>query len=172
MSRVQGWPKTPRKDQCCIVIDSREQDAWDFPEFTVERAGLQTGDYGLRDCPDSVCIERKSLADFIGSISGGRDRLEREIDRMRAFPVRAIVVEAAYPDLLNPANWRGRATPALAHASVASFWSRGCPVFFGHDKAGANRFAADLLWRVFQGHWRDCRQLAQQIHHVEPQKDR
>ena len=42
----------------------------------------------------------KSLADLLGSITGGRERFTRELRQLRAFRFAALVIEARWPDVL------------------------------------------------------------------------
>lgn len=81
-----------------IIIDSREQRPWYFPpEAGVVRVEkLDAGDYALEG--DSFSIERKSLDDFIGTISSGWARFLREINRM-VLP-KVVIVEGRYLDIV------------------------------------------------------------------------
>jgi hypothetical protein len=65
-----------------ILIDTREQAPLEFSHAT-EVTGLKFGDYAFRDEEKYECcrIERKSLADFTGTLSNGFARFEREIIR-------------------------------------------------------------------------------------------
>ncbi len=69
-----------------IVRDSREQSPFHFEDarfdgVEVIEGTLTTGDYSIAGLESRVAVERKSLADFIGSISTGRERFEREVDQ-------------------------------------------------------------------------------------------
>ena len=67
-----------------IFIDSREQLPLDF-NCKSEVKGLKFGDYSFYDADKAgnTFIERKSLNDFIGTLSGGYERFEREIIRAK-----------------------------------------------------------------------------------------
>ncbi|MDD5699109.1 MAG: ERCC4 domain-containing protein, partial [Victivallaceae bacterium] len=82
-----------------IIIDTREQTPWAFPELEVFpiRGCLRAGDYALQG-DDKFAIERKNLDDFLGTISSGWERFQRELDRMRDmdFPARVIIVEGDF----------------------------------------------------------------------------
>ena len=86
-----------------IIIDTREQTPWSFPEeiAVVRRGTLNAGDYAL-DGDNRFVIERKSLNDFLGTISSGWDRFERELDRMadHLHIARVIVVEGSIRDII------------------------------------------------------------------------
>jgi len=101
----------PLKPALQFLVDSREQRRFVFSapvkkEFrdggTLVR-GLSEGDYSVcidSGAPLSIRIERKSLGDLYGVVGHGRERFERELDRLRAHEYRAIVVEATADDIL------------------------------------------------------------------------
>lgn len=85
-----------------IVIDTREQRPFIFPEWVKTRVGtLKTGDYAL-DGDLHFAVERKSLDDFIGTIFTGWERFQRELKRMDAadFTAKVILVEADFQQIL------------------------------------------------------------------------
>lgn len=86
-----------------ILVDLREKKPWDFriireihpeAEFTVERSVLRTGDYSLRGMEESCAIERKSIKDFINTLSQNQYRFYAELSRMNAMTTAVIVVES------------------------------------------------------------------------------
>lgn len=67
-----------------ILVDTREQLPLKFKR-PIEIATLKFGDYAFGDS-QATCnchIERKSLADFVGTMTGGYERFEREIVRAK-----------------------------------------------------------------------------------------
>jgi len=94
----------PGSNPFVIVQDTREQTPYLFLEERYEGvlvvvAGLGTGDYTLLGCESEIGIERKSLSDYIGSISSGRERFEREMVRASAFKRFYVVIEASIDDI-------------------------------------------------------------------------
>lgn len=82
-----------------IIIDSREQKPLDI-DAESEVKGLKFGDYALEGS-EGCYIERKSLNDFIGTLSGGYERFEREIIRAKdAKAYLIILVEAPLSDAI------------------------------------------------------------------------
>ena len=55
-----------------VVCDSREQQPYTFAGFpaVVEVAGLEAGDYSLAGFERRVAIERKSIQDLVGCLTG------------------------------------------------------------------------------------------------------
>ena len=67
-----------------ICVDTREQTPLKL-EHPIKIAGLKFGDYTLED-PEKCCfcyIERKSIRDFVGTLSGGFERFKNEIKRAK-----------------------------------------------------------------------------------------
>jgi hypothetical protein len=64
-----------------IIVDTREQTPLKLPRECVSQK-LDVGDYGLIEPHDKkIYIERKGLGDFIGTLSQGLARFEKEIKR-------------------------------------------------------------------------------------------
>ena len=73
-----------------ILIDSREQRPYTFQNIKPEppetiMQGLTTGDYSVAGFESRICVERKSMIDLFGSVGTGRQRFEREMERMGKF---------------------------------------------------------------------------------------
>lgn len=83
--------KSEIKEGFKIFIDTREQ----MPlviDYPTEVKGLKFGDYAINDPENKCYIERKSISDFIGTMSGGYERFCREIERSIAAEANMIVL--------------------------------------------------------------------------------
>jgi len=113
-----------------IVIDSREQCALPFRHFQTERATMPTGDYSAKGVESSFCVERKSLADLVGSLTHDRDRFTRELERMRGYAFRRLLVIGQRSEIEQHA-YRSKAAPAAILGSLWAFEVRfNVPVVF------------------------------------------
>lgn len=67
-----------------VVVDTREKDPFGLRGLESVRAKLDFGDYSLRGHEASFAVERKSAADFIGTMAvlANRRRFIREMLRM------------------------------------------------------------------------------------------
>jgi len=84
-----------------ITIDTREQTPFHFdPEVAKTRIGtVRTGDYACTG-DAGFAVERKSLDDFLGTISSDWERFQREIFRARSAGFHLpIVVEGNLDDI-------------------------------------------------------------------------
>jgi ERCC4-type nuclease len=150
-----------------IVIDSREQApwAWDPSDAVTEVRALMAGDYALAgDCErvkgrDALAvrfaIERKSLDDFLGTISAGWDRFQRELVRMEAFPARVVIVEGDFSAccfaqgegcVIPPPHNHPALRPAFVARRIAELTMQGVSVLM----AGDAQLAAGLAYRVLR----------------------
>lgn len=140
-----------------IVVDTREQTPWDFSHPTVPGT-LSAGDYSLSGLTDIIAIERKSLPDLLGVIGQGRERFDREIQRLLAYPCRAIIVEATWTDL-ETGDWRSQITPAAAIGSCLAWIGAGVPVVMAGDRGRAAAYAQRIMAIAARRRWREARAL-------------
>ncbi|MFH1602727.1 MAG: ERCC4 domain-containing protein [Pseudomonadota bacterium] len=113
-----------------IVVDTREQTPFTFGDTPTVVKGLKTGDYSILGLESCVCIERKSLGDFVKCTTNNkklktfdRDRFERELVRMQEFPFRRVVIEATIQDVLDHA-YRSGVHPSSVVGSAISWDAR------------------------------------------------
>ena len=88
----------PLPKNSIIYVDSREQSV--FPLENIQVKKLDFGDYCLRRNPEKVYVERKSMADLLGTISGGFDRFKNELERAKESYL-VILVEEPLTTCLN-----------------------------------------------------------------------
>lgn len=89
-------------EEIVITTDTREQLFLDFTKFrgvSSVRGTLKTGDYSIQGYEDTICFERKSVQDLVGTLIGGHERFLREMERMRSFKAKYILIEHT-PDIL------------------------------------------------------------------------
>lgn len=141
------------------VIDTREQLPLDLSPLQTTRGTLATGDYSVVGLEAVVSIERKSLSDLLGCVGGDRERFDREVQRLIAYPVRCLVVEAAWTDL-EAGRWNSKVTSAAAIGSVLGWIATGLPVVMAGDHVRAGRYVSRLLYIAARRRWREARALA------------
>lgn len=141
-------------DICPVVIDQQEKKPWTFDEKTtsVATCHLPEGDYTVEGLRDKVIIERKSLADFVGSISAGRERFFREVERLQPYQYKYIVVEASLDDVAKH-RYRSKMHPAsVVGTAIALTVDHGLPVLWLDSHEYAARYAEGLLRRIWLKH--------------------
>lgn len=144
------------------AIDSREQWPWPLTPLRTVLQARQTGDYGLAAAPDYVALERKSLPDLIACCTSERQRFERELERLRAFPIRFLIVESSWHEI-EAGDWRSSAKPNVVIGSLLSWACAGLPFLLAENHERASQFAARILFQAARKKWRECRAFAQAI---------
>lgn len=131
------------------VCDTREQRPYNLEPFQVTRVGLKTGDYSLLGFEDKVTIERKSLDDLIGSISTGRERFEREVERLKFIDQKVILVEGSYEDIVQH-RYLSRMHPNSVVGTIAKYQLQGLPIMLAGNRANAQDFAKRFLFLSYK----------------------
>ena len=139
---------------CTVVIDSREQTPFVFPDAVQTcRGTLQSGDYSIRGLEHLFSVERKSIADLVASVTWERDRFERELHRLRGFRFKRLVIVGSRAEVESGA-YRSKANPKAVIASLETFEVRyDIPIAWAIDSAAggllvakwAHRFAREII---------------------------
>ncbi len=131
-----------------IIIDTREQRPFDFKRYKIEviRDTLSVGDYSIVGFEDRVSIERKELGDLINCLMGSnRARFERELQKLRFFEMKAVVVESSLEDIAQ-GQYRSEMKPHAALQSISAFMVRyQVPFLFCGGREGAEYMTHSLL---------------------------
>lgn len=134
-----------------IVVDTREKYAWKFSHqqaSTVKKA-LPVGDYGVYAEGELIAVvERKSLADLAGALSGGR--LAYRLGALEAAPRAAVVVENRYSEIFKLEHVR----PALIADALAECQIRwpSVPIVFAENRNLAQEWTYRFLAAAIQEH--------------------
>jgi len=144
-----------------VVVDSREQCPYRFEGMgaVVEVGALEAGDYSLAGFERRVSIERKSLSDLIGCLSGDRARFERELARLRGYDCAAVVVEQPQ-SVLRLGHYRSAMPAESAWQSVIAFSMRfRVPFWFCDSRADAEAVTFNFLRHYARDRWRELTAL-------------
>jgi ERCC4-type nuclease len=147
-----------------IIIDSREQSPYSFSGFVSDAKdkrlplivrtkieGLKTGDYSIEGHESEVTVERKSLVDLYGTIGGGRDRFERELERMAEIPIAHVVIEASWPQIIGQRPERSRVLPKTIFRSINA-WEQRYSTIHWHAM-GTRGLSEHKTFRILERYW-------------------
>lgn len=142
-----------------ITIDSREQTPWAFDPTLVHavRGTVRTGDYCVTG-DKGFAVERKSLNDFLGTISTGWERFQREINRASVAGFHLpVIVEARFSDILYTVQGDGsiqppqhdhpRLTPGFVLKRIGEMEMLGASARFADGPIEAAMLATALLFQ-------------------------
>lgn len=127
-----------------MCVDSREQLPLDLSPMKMVTQALPTGDYSLLTMQNRVCIERKNLADLVQSFGRERERFERELQRMLAYDLRQVVIEAHQIEV-EQQKYRGAMNPHALMQSIRSWGARGVPFLFLGDRERVTTHVRETL---------------------------
>lgn len=151
-------PATLRPEWITAIIDTREQLPLDLSPLRTTTATLPTGDYSIQHLEHIIAVERKSLSDLLSCIGTDRQRFDREVMRLLAYPVRALVVESDW-QTIEAGDWHSQVTASAAVGSCLGWIASGLPVVMCGSHARAGRYVARLLFTAARRRWREARSL-------------
>jgi len=138
-----------------IITDTREQKPyrWDTP---AERGTLKAGDYSVKGLEDRIAIERKSLIDAYGTFGKGRERFQRELEKLAGYEYAAVVIEATMLQALRPPeNFRSSFNPKSFNRSWIA-WAQRYGVHFMF--CGGRELAQRQVYIMLERFWRDVQE--------------
>ncbi len=137
----------PIPNNMVVVVDTREQTPYLFPRCRISIRKLDAGDYSLEGYEDVLSIERKSASDFYGSITQGRDRFKRELERLRNYKFKGLVIEEEEQELLCPEMHGRKIDGNSVSGSIISFEVKyGLHVYYGSRERCENKI---LNWFIY-----------------------
>ena len=137
--------RTLRPEQITALIDTREQTPLELSPLKTRPATLTTGDYSLVGLEHVVAIERKSLTDALACCGRERERFDREVQRLLAYPVRCLVIESTWQEI-EAGRWRSKLTTNHVTGALLGWITAGIPVCLAGDHTRAGRLVARLLF--------------------------
>jgi ERCC4-type nuclease len=144
-----------------VVIDTREQHPYTFEDITAAgrpvevttiTAGLKSGDYSIQGHESEVAVERKSLQDLYSTLTAGRERFERELQRLQDLAVSVVIVEASWHEIADPA-FPTRANPASVTGSILAMQQRFPRTHW--LPAGSRPMAEAATYGILRRYWID-----------------
>jgi len=83
-----------------IIVDTREQQPWEFEYYSKASRKLDTGDYSIEGLESLFTIERKkSVSEIANNIS--ENRFNKELDRLNSYKYKFLLLEFSLQDVLD-----------------------------------------------------------------------
>jgi DNA excision repair protein ERCC-4 len=131
-----------------VLVDSREQTPLEFRRLASRGGSLATGDYSFVGGEDDFAVERKSIADLVGSLTRERGRFMAELQRLRAFNFKRLLIVGQESDIA-ARRYRSNANPTAIMHSLHAIEARGVPVVFAATPYEAARTIERwVVWRA------------------------
>lgn len=137
--------KNLKPESITAIIDTREQNPLTLDPLKTVRKTLTTGDYSVVGLENVIAVERKSLQDLIMCVGRERERFDREVQRLMAYPVRALFVEGNWMQI-EMKQYRGTVNPNAVLGSLIGWVAAGLPVFMVDNHMQAGVFVSRFLY--------------------------
>lgn len=155
---------TLKPEDVTVIVDSREQLPYSLQPLQSVPGSLQSGDYSLLGMERDVAIERKSVGDLIGCMTGeGRLRFLRELERLQGIRHAAVVVEGSWQHLVE-GQYRSNLNPKSATNSVTSWISKfSVPFAFVGSREDGESFTRNFLYLTAKAEWERLQQFSKGV---------
>jgi ERCC4-type nuclease len=157
-----------------IIIDTREQlpyfispegsplrATWRHPippEVVFIRRKLEWGDYALEGFEAEYAIERKTAADFLGSITSGHDRLRAEVERATGRVI-MMIETGSFKEIMQPTR-HSRVHPNSVEGVILSWVVKHgvIPILGGSRHESERR-----TWELLRKYWLEKQKSAEEV---------
>lgn len=151
-------------DEFVVVVDTREQQPWEFGLHVTAKRKLETGDYSIEGLEHILCIERKkSVSEIANNITEKRfvDVLERmskiqypfilfefDLEDVYSYPVGSDIPKKLWDSLKISANY------ILKYLTLIQL-NYNIHLLFCGDAENAEKMAVSIMKRVYEKHKRE-----------------
>lgn len=135
-----------------LVIDTRENDnLFKRPPkgLVIVRDTLSAGDYSIKGFETNIAVERKNLSDLYGSLGKNRDRFKNELDLLRYYERKWLMIEGLEDEVLCYQEY-SQLHPNSVRGALASIEIRyGIPVVYCDGRKQMERKILDLFVKYY-----------------------
>jgi ERCC4-type nuclease len=147
--------KTPRP---VILVDTREQNPFDFSRFEgwfagIEKRALKLGDYSIAGLEDHCVVERKELADLVHSLTTERSVFVNRLRLMSRYPHRLLVITASLSEVKSPYTCAGGSPNRITQSLIAALAGPQVPFLCSETHELGEELVASYLYQVHLYHW-------------------
>jgi len=147
-----------RAPRCTVVVDTREQNPFDFSRFEGWFAGiaykaLNLGDYSVAGLEELCVVERKDLADLVHSMTANRSVFVNRVKRMSSYPHRLLVITAALSQVKSTYPHAGANPNCIFQSLIALLAGLNVPFLCTETHELGEEAVASYLYQVHLYHW-------------------
>ena len=153
--------KTPRP---VLLVDTREQNPFDFSRFDgwfagIEKRPLKLGDYSVAGLEDVCVVERKDLSDLISSLTVERPQFVNRLRLMSRYPHRLLAITAALSQVKSPYPHGGANPNRVTQSLIAALAGLQVPFLCTETHELGEELVASYLYQVHLYHWLEANDL-------------
>jgi len=147
--------RTPRST---VLVDTREQNPFDFSRFEgwfagVEKKALQLGDYSIAGLEDTCVVERKDLADLVHSLTAARAVFVSRLKKMSVYAHRLLVITATLSSIKSPYAFSHCNPNHIMQALIALLAGWGVPFVCAETHELGEEIIASYLYQLHLYYW-------------------
>ena len=147
--------KTPRP---IFLVDTREQNPFDFSRFEgwfagIQKKPLKLGDYSVAGLEDVCVVERKDLPDLIHSLTAERSVFVNRLRLMSRYPHRLLVITAALSQIKSTYPFPGTHPNRVTQSLIAMLAGLQVPFLCTETHELGEELVASYLYQVHLYHW-------------------
>lgn len=157
--------RTPRP---VLIVDSREQDPFDFHPFAgwfsgVERRALAVGDYSIEGMEQHCTVERKSLADLVHSFTTDRAVFVKRLRRLGEMPDSLLIVDAAFGQVKAQYEFSGADPNRITQSLISVLAGLRVPFICVETHDLGAEAVASYLYQTFLYRWLEQNDFDRQL---------
>jgi ERCC4-type nuclease len=142
------------------IVDTREQNPLCFHRFKgwfakIEHRALRLGDYSIKGMEDSCAVERKDLADLIGSFTTNRAVFISRLRRMTELPHSLLVVTTSLTEIKSEYPYRAANPNRITQSLIAVLTGLRVPFICTDTHELGEEIVASYLYQTFLYDWLD-----------------
>ena len=142
------------------VIDTREQNPLSFRRFKgwfakIEYRALRLGDYSIKGMEDTCVVERKDLADLIGSFTTNRAVFVNRLRKMAELPHSLLIVTSSLTEIKSEYPYRAANPNRITQSLIAVLAGLRLPFICTDTHELGEEIVASYLYQTFLYDWLD-----------------
>jgi ERCC4-type nuclease len=147
--------RTPRP---VLIVDSREQDPFDFAPYskwfaTIERRALPLGDYSIEGMENECVVERKNLSDLVHSLTADRQVFIQRMRRMKELPDALLLVDSPFGQVKAHYTFSGVNPNQITQSLISVLAGLRIPFLCVETHELGAEAVASYLYQVFLYRW-------------------
>jgi ERCC4-type nuclease len=147
--------KTPRPT---VVVDTREQNHFDFTRFDgwfsgVERRPLKLGDCSIAGLEDTCVVERKDLSDLVRSFTVERSVFVDRLRKMARYSHKLLVITSSLSQIKSPYPYSAVSPNQITQSLMAVLAGLQVPFLCTETHELGEELLASFLYQVHLYQW-------------------
>jgi len=147
--RIKFTPKIEIPEDFVLVQDTREQKRLFKTNSYIINKALKVGDFSIQGFETIVTIERKDK-DLHSSIGIDRERFEKELDRMKDYLWKGLLIQNTESEVYEEHEFSGLHPNSLYHSLAAIETKYGLHIYYAKSNKAARWWVLSRLTKLYK----------------------